>query len=113
MASIEEQETHILINKADLREGYFRFTTSSAVDFKRLVNRIGGESKLLELTVHGKTDEETGKKHITEWIAKVPAEYISLTTFGIRIKRSYSEEVKKQFTERINKVRVEKLGHGS
>lgn len=71
-------ETIILLNEADLREGYFAFSTSKEAHFLRLCRRVGGVENLLEV----KTSERDGK--ITWWSAKVPVKYLSKTHFGLR-----------------------------
>lgn len=71
-------ETIILLNEADLREGYFVFSTSRDTHFVRLCKRVGGAENLLEV----KLSKRDGK--VTWYSAKVPVKYLSRTHFGLR-----------------------------
>ena len=73
----EEQETHIVMNKADAAEGYFRFSTTVKSDYLRLIKRIGGQDKLINLKMATKDADPV------EWICKVPIAYFRKTTFGV------------------------------
>lgn len=75
-----EHETIILLNDADLAEGYFQFSTTKELQFRKLCKRIGGEANLLDV----KTSSANGA--ITGWLCKVPSIYFSKATFAIRQK---------------------------
>ena len=102
-----ENETIIILNKADIREGFFRFSTSSKVDFSRLCKRIGGEQSLRKLTL---STQENGVK-IVEWICEVPIEFLSMTTFGIRMKNKMSFEERKKKADRARELFKGKYQH--
>jgi len=72
-----EEETIILLNKMDQREGVFQFGTSRTHHLERLYKRVGKENVEIveESTVSGKV----------VWTqVKVPIEFLSKTTLGIR-----------------------------
>lgn len=46
----EEQETQILINQADLKEGFFTFGTSRQCDYNKLIRKVG-ESRVLNTRI--------------------------------------------------------------
>ena len=62
----EEQETHIIMNKADSDEGYFRFSTTIEGDYNKVIRKIGGVDKLKSLKIATKDGKPI------EWICKVP-----------------------------------------
>jgi hypothetical protein len=70
---IEEQETVVLFNRADMREGYFRFYTSVSADNDRIKKVVGKD-----LIQFGK-----GKG----WDYKVPIKYYRKACFGVGRKR--------------------------
>lgn len=78
MADIEESETNIIINQADLKDGYFVFGTSMSSHFQKLCRRVG-ETNLLEVK------KSTRDGQTTYWQCKVPSRYLSKSHFGIRI----------------------------
>ena len=77
-----EQETIIVVNQADIRDGYFRFNTTRRKDFERLCKRVGGKENLLA-TSEGKDKDGS----VTSWRCKVPARFWKAAAFGIGIKR--------------------------
>lgn len=98
-----ETETIILINMEDLENGYFRFSTSHYVDFKRLCKRIGGEENLIEL----KTDSQGSK--VVQWNCKVPKQYLGRSNFSIRppSTRKLTDEQKEAVRQRFLKNKKE------
>lgn len=94
-----ESETIILLNDGDLKAGYFSFSTSKAVDFKKLCRRIGGEDLLKDLAI-----SYSGKK-ITMWSCKVPTEFFNKGTFAIgkKAKRNFTPEHLEALKQRFKK----------
>ena len=94
-------ETIILLNDDDAKDGFFTVSTSKQKHFEKICRRIGGQQNLLSL----ETSTHNGK--ITEWIAKVPAEFISATSFAIgkRTKRHMSPEQRAEAAERLRGLR--------
>lgn len=77
--SIEEQETIILLNEADLAEGYFQFGTSLQRRFDRLCKQVKGRENLISI----KEDKETDGT-IRWWQCKVPVAYLNTRSFSIK-----------------------------
>lgn len=75
-----EHETIILINDADVKEGFFRFSTSKISDFNRLVRRVKGEENLVSVSKH------VQGKMVTNFIVCVPIRFLS-KTWAIGVKR--------------------------
>jgi hypothetical protein len=94
-------ETIILLNEEDRKEGFFVFSTSKAVDYQRLIRRIGGEENLID------TQVSTQGKKVVEWICKVPIEFISKSTFSIGKKRqvNLTPERRAELAERMKNAR--------
>ena len=99
--AIEEQETIILINAADLKEGFFRFSTSRKTDFERLCRRVGGRANLLKYEVS--TADGGG---VVEWRCRVPACYWKRTTFGIGQKRASRPGGNPEALKRLHEARL-------
>lgn len=95
----KEQETIIIINEADKKAGYIVFSTSKAVDFKRLCKRIGGQEFLKDLAI-----SYAGKK-VTMWNCKVPVEFFNKSTFAIgkRTKKKFTPEHMALLKQRFKK----------
>ena len=74
---LSERETVIMINYADLAEGYFVFGTSIPAHFRKLCSRIGGKTNLLDL----KTETILGK---TVWWECTVPKYFLAGTLGIK-----------------------------
>ena len=72
MTCIEEIETQININQADMRDGYFSFGTSHKPHWNMILKRVG-EENLVDI-----------KNSLDWWSAKVPKKYLSLTHLGIK-----------------------------
>ncbi len=68
-----EHETIIIINDGDMKEGFFRFTTTKASDFSRMCRRIGGEENLRSIAKH------TQGSKVTAFIATLDRKYLSKT----------------------------------
>jgi hypothetical protein len=79
--SDSENETIILINDADVADGFFRFSTSKPKQFAKLCKRIGGEAKLISV------QHSTQGARVVSWTCKVPIAYLSKTSWGIGPKR--------------------------
>lgn len=75
-----KHETIILINDAEAKEGYFRFSTSKLASYTRLLKRIGGEAKLLDLQT------QSDGRTIVGWQCRVPIEFLSKRSWAIRPK---------------------------
>lgn len=74
---INEQETIILINRGNIKDGYFRFSTSLTADWNRLLKRVGGEDQLSEVRL------TTQSGRVTSYTARVPAKFLSKRTWSI------------------------------
>jgi hypothetical protein len=74
-----EKETLVSWTQQDLEEGFFWFYTSLEHHYQRLIKRVGGKQNLLEVRL-----EVAGKGGFGGANCKVPAEYLSETTFSIR-----------------------------
>ena len=83
MLTNSEKETLILINKADSREGFFLVSTSNQSDYKRLIKRVGAANVL-------SVKERMSQNRTVQWEVKLPIQYLSKTTFGIRRDRGDS-----------------------
>lgn len=83
-----ERETVVIINLADLEDGYFSFGTSESSHFKRLCKRIGGESALIEVRY-----DKDRRGIVRWWQCRVPAQFLSKRTFriGLRANRNTSK----------------------
>jgi hypothetical protein len=90
---MSDNETIILINDADVADGFFRFSTSKPKQFAKLCKRIGGEDKLLEVKV------STQGTKVTSWVCKVPIAYLSKRNWSIGPKRKGSA---RSFTPRLH-----------
>lgn len=77
-----EQETIVTINQADRDEGYFTFGTSYRPHWERLVKRMGGQEKLIEVRESKSTTGE-----ITWRQARVPIVYLH-PSLAIRTEKS-------------------------
>ena len=74
-----ERETIILLNDADKKEGFFRFSTSKHNDRLRFLKRVGGLEKLVKF--HYEYDDYG----TPIWFeAFVSLKYLSSATFSIR-----------------------------
>lgn len=73
-----EEETIILLNEDELKDGYFTFSTSIPSHYRRLVRRVGAKN-ILETEVW-----KNPKGRDASWIVKVKASMLSKTTFGIK-----------------------------
>lgn len=91
----DEDETVIVINEADKREGFFRWSTTKASDFTKLIRRVGGAEKLLDVKTH------THGKRVTSWVCQVPIEFLSRSSWGIGKKRKGREN---PFNNKLEKV---------
>ena len=72
-------ETIILINEEESKDGYFSFGTSLERNFKRLCRRVGGKGKLIEVRESRTKDGKTNW-----WECKVALKYLSKSHFGVR-----------------------------
>lgn len=76
--SISERETIILFNDADIKAGFFYFSTTKKSNWTNFLKRIGGKEKLIsvryDLSINGEVRCHT---------AKTPVCYLSKKTFGI------------------------------
>lgn len=88
-----EHETIIIINDGDMKEGFFRFSTSKASDFSRLCRRVGGEENLRSISKHSQ-----GSK-VTQFIATLDRKYLSRATWGIGRKRKGNPNAFKEIKE--------------
>lgn len=91
---IEEQETIILLNTFEIREGFFRFSTNRLLDWKRLLRRVGGEGSLLDI------ERNILGKRVLGWSCRVPIKFLSRTTFGIKIPRAKMSDERKAILRR-------------
>ena len=73
-----EIETQILLNRADMADGFFRFGTSSKLDFERLKKRLGDDYNP-DSTVCSYADSA-----VTYYQVKVPLAYYSPGFFGLK-----------------------------
>jgi hypothetical protein len=80
--SMRDEETIILLNQEEMREGYFTFGTSVPREYKRLIKRIGGVNKLKSLNL-----SKTPSGVVTWYDCKVPIEYYFRNTFAIGKRR--------------------------
>lgn len=95
---IGERETVIIVNEADLAEGFFLFGTTSEKKFKKVLRKVG-KANVEELSAGG------------EWYeAKVDSSCLNLNNFAIgrRRKRTMSEEQRVTAGERLKKARTAK-----
>ncbi len=74
-----EKETVVILNRADLEDGFFVFGTSQKSHFQKLCKRINGRDKLLDLKY---TKSKDGKS--SWWECRVPAKFLSRSTFGVK-----------------------------
>lgn len=74
-----EQETIIVMNDGDREEGFFCFGTSRADHYRKMLRRIGGEERLLDLKIS--MDE---KGNPVWWQARLPISFLSKAHFGLR-----------------------------
>lgn len=102
--SILDQETIILINENDWKEGFFCFSTTRLNHYNRLIRLIGGHDKLRSF----KTNSQGGR--VIEWLCQVPIEFISKRSWkiGRKAKRVMSDEQKIALAERLKESRTKK-----
>lgn len=83
-----ERETVIIINLADIKDGYFSFGTSERSHFARLCKRIGGRNVLREVR-----EDKDCNGDVKWWQCHVPVQFLSLRTFAIgrKAKRNTSK----------------------
>jgi hypothetical protein len=74
-----EKETLIIVNRADLDEGFFIFGTSQKTHFQKLCKRVRGRDKLIDVK---HTKSRDGKS--VWWECRVPCEFLSRSTFGVK-----------------------------
>lgn len=82
MAYSEDDETIIICNEGDRREGFFRWSTTKANDFEKLKRRVGGEQELINVVV------TTDGKQVTSWMCKVPIRFLSRAHWGVGKKKA-------------------------
>jgi hypothetical protein len=100
MTTSADNETIILLNDADLRDGYFRFYTTKEIDLNRLFKITGGS--LFEPMRVTKTKEGL----TTSWDCKVPVSFLQRSRWSIRKKRviaPMSEEKKAAMVANLRK----------
>ncbi len=102
--SILDQETIILINENDWKEGFFCFSTTRLTHFNRLIRLIGGTQNLHNF----KTNSQGGR--VIEWVCQVPIEFISKNSWkiGKKTKRVMTDEEKIALAERLSGSRTKK-----
>jgi hypothetical protein len=96
----QDNETIILINDADLRDGYFRFYTTKELDYNRLL-KIAGDSLFSPTKVTQTKDGLT-----TSWDCRVPVSFLQRRRWLIRKKRvipPISEEKKAEMVANLRK----------
>lgn len=74
-----EKETVMILNRADLDDGFFIFGTSQKSHFQKLCKRIKGRDKLLDVKHTKSQDGKSGW-----WECLVPSKFLSYSTFGIK-----------------------------
>ena len=101
MAGKEESETTIVINQADLEDGYFVFGTSIPSHFQRLCKKIGKDNI--------QTKESTKDGVVTYWDCRIPSKYLAKGSFCVKkprkIRQPISSEAKTLLIARLAKNR--------
>lgn len=72
-----EQDTVIVINQADRREGYFTFSTTYRPHWQKLLKRVGRANLVI-------TRETPLSDPYPSYQAQVPYAYLSKANFGVR-----------------------------
>lgn len=81
MAYKDEDETILILNEGDKKEGFFRFSTTKFIDFERLCRRVGGVENLLEVRT------STEGKRVISWVCKVPFKFIVINSWKVGKRR--------------------------
>lgn len=111
MKEKSEQETIVLLNRNDLDEGFFVFSTSQKSHFDKLCKRVGQENLI---SVRVDYDE---KGNPAWYDCKVPSIYLSKTNFGVRtpmkLRRKLSPEEKEARSIRLSSFNTRKTSKSS
>lgn len=73
-----EKETILLFNKADSDDGYFTISTSIKSHYERIISRIGSCN-----IINSRVQKDCNGQEVF-WDLKIPIEYYSLVTFGLK-----------------------------
>lgn len=79
---LSEHETILIFNDADLKEGFFRFSTTKLTEWNKLLKIVGSVDYLMDLRIN----EARGR--VTGWQCKIPRSYLSKSGWKVGRKRS-------------------------
>lgn len=102
---LAESETIILINDGDLKDGFFRFSTTKLTEWTKLLKIVKSMDNLSDI----KMTEARGR--VTSWQCKIPRSYLSSAGWkiGKKVPKVLSEEEKARLADQLKRGREKKV----